>query len=108
MISFYDFIHEYILKNKSTSIIKIQQTLSTFNLLNIRDANCRRSLHDVRVYLSVGSFIIDGEIVDLHPTKGMHWVAYPYQKNFISNGCSHFQKLSRFIMKLNGDCLYSE
>ena len=63
-MSFNDFVHKYKLKNKATSNIKIQQVLSSL------------SLNDVGIYLRDGSFSSDIGIVNLHPSKGTHWVAY--------------------------------
>ena len=62
MMSFNDFVHKYNLKNKATSSIKIQQVLSSL------------SLNDVGIYLRDGSFSSDIGIVNLHPSKGTHWV----------------------------------
>ena len=63
MLSFYDFVHKYILKNKATSNIKNQQVLSSL------------FLSDVGIYLRDGPFTTDVGIVNLHPTNGIHWVA---------------------------------
>ena len=62
MMSFNDFIEKYILKIKATSIIKIQQVLSSL------------FLNDVGIYLRDGLFSSDVGIVNLHPSKGTHRV----------------------------------
>ena len=59
MMTFNDFIKKYKLKNKATSIIKIQQVLSTL------------SLNDVGIYLRDGPFESDIGIVNLHPPKAL-------------------------------------
>ena len=64
MITFNDFVKKFNLKNKATSIIKIQQVLSSL------------SLNDVGIYLRDGPFSSDIGIVSLHPSKGTHWVCY--------------------------------
>ena len=93
---FNDFVKKYNLKNKATSNIKIQQVLSSL------------SLNDVGIYLRDGPFSIDIGIVNLHPSKGTHWVCYINEKNFDSYGCVCPKQLSKFFIKGNGYCLYSE
>ena len=96
MMSFNDFIQKYKLKNKTKSSIKKQQVLSSFGLDN------------VDLYQRDGPFSSDIGIVNLHPSKGTHWVAYINENYFDSYGCVPPRKLSRFIIKRNGHCLYSE
>ena len=96
MMTFIDFIKKYKLKNKATSNIKIQQVLSSL------------SLNDVGIYLRDGSFKSDIGIVNLHPSKGTHWVCYINENYFDSYGCVSPKELSKFIIKRNGYCLYSE
>ena len=96
MISFNDFVHKYKLKNKATSNIKIQQVLSSL------------SLNEVEIYLRDGPFSSDIGIVNMHPSKGTHWVLYIHESYFDSYGITPPKKLSKFIIKLYGYCLYSE
>ena len=96
MITFNDFVYKRNLKNKATSNIKIQQVLSSL------------SLKDVGVYLRDGPFSSDIGIVNLHPSKGTHWVCYINENYFDSYGCVSPKKLSKFIIKRNGYCLFSE
>ena len=84
------------LKNKATSNIKIQQVLSSL------------SLNNIGIYLRHGPFESDIGIVNLHPSKGTHWVCYINENYFDSYGCVCPKKLSKFIIKRNGYCLYSE
>ena len=93
---FNDFIHKKKLKNKTTLNIKFQQSLSSL------------SLNDVGNYLRDGTFKTDVGIVILHVSKGTHQVKYIHECYFDSYGCSLPQKLSTFIVKQNGHCLYSE
>ena len=44
----------------------------------------------------------------LHWSKGTYRVAYNSEIYFDSYGCSPPNKLSKFIIKRNGICLYSE
>ena len=78
------------LKNKATSIIKIQQVLSSL------------SLDGVGIYLRDGPFISVIGIVNLHPSKSNHWVCYINETYFDSYGCVCPRKLSKFIIKRNG------
>ena len=96
MMTFNDFIKKYNLRNKATSKIKIQQALSSL------------SLNDVGVYLRDGPFGSDVGVVNLHPSKGTHWVFCINENYFDSYGCAPPKKLSKFIIKRNGYCLYSE
>ena len=95
-MSFNDFVHKYKLSNKETSIIKIHQVFS--NLF----------LNGIGIYLRDAAFESDLGIVTLHPSKGTHWVEYINENYFDSYGCSPPQKLPKFIIKRNEDCLISE
>ena len=96
MTTFNDFVKNFDSKNKATSNIKIQKVLSSIGLDNVNS------------YLRDGLFSSDIGIVNLHPSKGTHWVCYINQNYFDSYGCSPPKKLSKFIIKRNGYCLYSE
>ena len=96
MMTFNDFIKKHNLKNKATSNIKIQQVLSFL------------SLNEVGIYLRDGPFESDIGIVNLHPSKGTHWVVYINENYFDSYGFVCPKKLAKFIIKRNGYCLYSE
>ena len=95
-MTFNDFIKKYKLKNEATSNIKIQQVLSSL------------SLNDIEIYLRDGPFESDIGIVNLHPSRGTHWVCYLNENYFDSYGVVCPKKLSKFIIKQNGYCLYSE
>ena len=96
MITFNDFVHKHNLKNKATSNIKIQKVLTSVGLDN------------VNIYLRDGPFSSDIGIVNLHPSKGTHWVCYINENYFDSYGIICPKKLSKFIIKGNGYCIYSE
>ena len=96
MISFNEFIKKYKLKNKATSNLKIQQILSSL------------SSSDVGIYLRDGPFESNIGIVNLHPSKGTHWVCYINENYFDSYGIICPKQLSKYIIKRNGCCLYSE
>ena len=96
MMDLNDFVYKYKLKNRATSNIKIQQFLSAL------------SLDDVGIYLRDGAFESDIGVVNLHPSKGTHWVCYINGNYFDSYGVVCPKKLSKVIIKRNGHCLYSE
>ena len=94
MITFNEFIKKHNLRNKATSNIKIQQVLI--------------GLNNIGNYLRDGPFSSDIGIVNLHRSKGTQWVTYINENYFDSYGCVSPKKLSKFIIKRNGYCLYSE
>ena len=96
MMTFNDFVCKYDLKNTATSNIKIQQVLNSIGLNN------------VKIYLRDGPFSSDIGIVDLHPFRGSHWICYINENYSDSYGCVPPKKLSKFIIKRNGYCLYSK
>ena len=96
MTTLNDFVQKHNLKNKATSNIKIQQVLSSL------------FLNDVGIYLRDGPFKTDIGVINLHPSKGTHWTCYVNENYFDSYGCVCPKKLSKFIIKRNGYCLYSE
>ena len=60
------------------------------------------------ICLRDGPFESDIGIVNLHPSKGTHWICYVNENYFDSYGCAPPKKLSKSIIKQNGYCLYSE
>ena len=96
ILTFNEFIKNYKLKDKATSNIKIYQVLDSIGL------------NSVRIYLRDGPFKSDMGIVNLHPLRGTHWVCYIDENYFDSYGVVCPMKLSKFIIKRNGYCLYSE
>ena len=95
-MTFNEFVKKHNLKNKATSNIKIQQVLISIGLNN------------VGIYLRDGPFESDIGIVNLHQFRGSHWICYITENYFDSYGCVPPKKLSKFIKKRNGFCLYSE
>ena len=65
-------------------------------------------LDNVVIFLRDDTFKSDVGIVNLHPSKGTHWVCYINENYFDSYGIICPKKLSKFIIKRNGYCLYSE
>ena len=86
MITFNDFVHENNLKIKATSNMKIYEVMKKIGV----DSK-------VGSYLRDGSFSSDIEIVNLHPSKGTHWVCHTNENYFDSYGCSPPKKLSKIL-----------
>ena len=95
-MTFNEFVKKHNLKNKATSNIKIQQVLNSIGLNN------------VGIFLRDGPFESDIGIVNLHQSRGTHWICYINENYFDSYGCVPPKKLSKFIIKRNGFCFYSE
>ena len=87
MITFYDFFRKHKLK-KATSNVEINRVLSSLDL------------NDVWIYLRDGPFTSsDIDIINLHPSKGTHWVFYVNESYFDSYGCVPRRKLSTIFIK---------
>ena len=76
MITFNDFVHKHNLKNKATIIIKIYEVLRKMGL----DSK-------VGIYLRDGDFSTNYGVVNLHPSREVHWVLYIKDCYFDSYGC---------------------
>ena len=74
-----------LFKNEATSNMKRQQVLESIGLDN------------VGIYLKDGPFSSDLGIVNLHPSKGTHWVLHIHECYFDSYGITPPKKLSKFI-----------
>ena len=97
MMTFHDLIHKLKFKNKATSNIKTYEVLKKIGL----DSK-------VGIYLGDGPISSDIGVVYLHSSKGTHWVVYINDNYFVNYGCDCPKKLSKFIIKRSGYCLYSE
>ena len=65
-VKFNEFIKKFKLKDKAKSNVEINRVLSFL------------SLNEVGIFLRDGPFESDIGIVNLHPSKGPHWVCYIY------------------------------
>ena len=97
MMIFSDFVLEYNSKNKATSNLKKYQVLKWIGL----DSKVGIDLRD-------GDFSTIYGMVNLHLSRGSHWVLYINEKYFDSYGCAPPKKLIKFSTKRIGHCLYSE
>ena len=73
-MTFNSFIEKYKLKNQATTNKKIQQVV------------CSIGLSNVGIHLRDGPFRSDIGIINIHPTKGTHRVAYLTEIYFDSYG----------------------
>ena len=97
MMTFNDFVQKLNLKNKTTSNIKTYEVLKKIEL----DSK-------MEIYLRDGPFSTIIGIVNSHPSKGTHWIYYKNENCFDSYGVVCPKKLSKFIIKRNGHCLFSK
>ena len=65
-------------------------------------------LDRVDIYLGDGSFSSDLGNVNSDTSKGSHWVVNINEIFFDSFGCATPQKLSKFLIKRIGQCLFSK
>ena len=72
-LSFKEFVEKYGLKNEATSNVKKE-------ILNELNIPCG-------IYMRDDKFNTTSGIVNLHPTKGTHWVMFTNQNSFDSYGC---------------------
>ena len=73
-LSVKEFVEKYGLKIEATSNVKITE------ILNVKDI-------PAGVYMRDDKFTTTTGTVDLHPTKGTHWVMFTNQTYFDSYGC---------------------
>ena len=97
MMTFIDFVYKHNLKNKTTSFIKIVEVLKNLGL----DSR-------VGIYFRDGDFLKSYVIVNLHPSRGTHWVMYNKDCYFDSYGCSPPKKLLNYLKIKHKKCIYSE
>ena len=97
MMSFHDFIHKYKLKYKAASNIRKYEVLKKIGL----DSK-------VGIYLRDGDFSTIYGIVNLHPSRGTHWVCFIKDCYFDPNGCPSSNKLLFHLRKVYKICIFSE
>ena len=76
-MSFNDFIKKYNSKNKATNDMKRYEALKKIGLVS-----------KVGICLTDGDFLRNYGIVNLHPSRGTHWVCCIKDCYFDSYGCS--------------------
>ena len=96
-LSFKEFVEKYGLKNEATSNIKIKEVLDTLC------ASGKLTI-PVGIYMRDDKFTTTSGIVNLHQTKGTHWVMFINEYYFDSYGCPPSLNITKQIN--NG--IYSE
>jgi hypothetical protein len=91
-LSFKEFVGKYGLKDEATSNVKIKEILA------------RLKLNSTGIYMRDDKFTTKSGIVNLHPTKGTHWVLFTGNFYFDSYGCPPPVNIINQI----GEGLYSE
>ena len=94
-LSFKEFVDKYELKNEATSNVKIKEILNELNI-------------PAGIYMRDDKFTTTSGIVNLHPTKGTHWVMYSDQYYFDSYGCPPPLSVLNQIKEKQKVCIYSE
>ena len=74
-LPFKEFVEKYGLKNEATSNVNIKKILDILKL------------NSTGIYMRDAKFTTDSGIVNLHPTKGTHWVMFVTEFYFDSYGC---------------------
>ena len=74
-LSFKEVVEKYGLNNEATSNVKIKEILDILKL------------NSTGIYMRDAKFTTDSGIVNLHPTKGTHWVVFVTEFYFDSYGC---------------------
>ena len=74
-LSFKEFFEKYGQKNEATSNVKIKEILDILKL------------NSTGIYMRDDKFTTPSGKVDLHPSKGTHWVMFSNQNYFDSYGC---------------------
>ena len=79
-LSFREFVAKYRLKKEATSNVKIKEILNMLRASSELDTACG-------IYMRDDKFTTTSGIVNLHPTKGTHWVMFVNEFYFDSYGC---------------------
>ena len=88
MMSFNDFVRKYELEIEATGIIKIYEVLKKMGIES-----------KVGIYLRHGAFSTNYGLVNLHPSRGTHWVCYIKDCYSDSYGCPPPKKLPNYLKK---------
>ena len=91
-LSFKEFVEKYGPKDEATSNVKIKEILDILKL------------NSTGIYMRDDKFTTPSGIVNLHPTKGTHWVMFVNEFYFDPYGCPP----SLIIMSFINNGFYSE
>ena len=85
-LSFQEFVEKHGLKNEATSNVKIKEILNELKI-------------PCGIYMRDDKFTTTSGIVNLHPTKGTHWVMFFNENYFDSYGCPPPTNIENHIKK---------
>ena len=94
-LSFKEFDEKYGLKNEATSKVKIKENLDTLSVFGIL------KLNSTGIYMRDDKITTPSGIVNLHPTKGTHWVMFVNEYYFDSYGCPPPTNILNLIKKVS-------
>ena len=63
---------------------------------------------NTKIYMGDSQFTTRGGILNLHPTRGTHWVFFINEKKIEAHGCQPPTFSSKYILQRNGKCVLSE
>ena len=92
-LSFKKFVEKNVLKDEATSNVKINEILDTLSTQSTQSAFGASGafgipkLNSTGIYMRDDKFTTTSGIVNLHPTKGTHWVMFSDKFYFDSYGC---------------------
>ena len=86
-LSFKEFVEKYGLKDEATSNVKIKEILDTLGTQSASGAFDILKVNSNGIYMRDDKFTTTSGIVNLHPTKGTHWVMFSDKFYFDSYGC---------------------
>ena len=91
-LSFKEFVEKYRLKNEATSNVKVKEILNMLRASSELDTACG-------IYMRGDKFTTTSGIVNLHPTKGTHWVMFVNEFCFDSYECPPPTNILNLIRK---------
>ena len=92
-LSFKQFVDKNGIKNEATSNVKIKEILDTLSAFGIL------KLNSTGIYMRDDKFTTTSGTVNLHPTKGTHWVMFDNEFYFDSYGCPPPTNILNYITK---------
>ena len=98
-LSFKEFVEKYREKDEATSNVKIKEILDMLSTQSASGAFGILKLNSTGIYMRDDKFTTTSGIVNLHPTKGTHWVMFSDKFYFDSYGCAPPTNILNHIKK---------
>ena len=106
--SFKDILKKHNLKNEVPTNKKILEVLKKICNHNRVGVFAEQNHNEVRIFMRDSNLSGDIGIVNLHPTKGTHWVLFINNYYFDSYGCPSPKNILKYIKFKYDKCIYSE